>query len=82
MEMVIRLITFSPDIEEIDLFNNTIGNMSAKSLLDALELRKIKKLPSCGLSVSEKIEKEVFDAILKAGKKVKKKKGKGKKKKK
>ena len=32
------------------------------------------KVGSIGLSVTEKIEKEIFDAILKAGKKVKKKK--------
>jgi hypothetical protein len=35
---------------------------------------KKEKVGSMGLSVTEKIEKEIFDAILKAGKKVKKKK--------
>lgn len=74
MDIFVRIIKYSPDIEEIDLWNNSIGNMSVKMLLNALEYRKLKKVGPLGLSVTEKIEKELFDAILKSGKKVKKKK--------
>jgi hypothetical protein len=39
-----RLIKFSPDLEEIDLRNNSIGNVGAKMLLNALEYRKLSKI--------------------------------------
>lgn len=41
--MNIRLIQYSPEIEELDLHNNTIGNMSAKMILNALENRQKSK---------------------------------------
>ena len=41
IEAFVRIIKFSKDIEEIDLHNNTIGNMSAKMILNALEYRKL-----------------------------------------
>lgn len=34
----------SPDIQEIDLHNNTMGNMSARMMLNALEYRRKSKL--------------------------------------
>jgi hypothetical protein len=37
----LRLIKYSKDLEELDLHNNTIGNMSAKMILNALEYRKL-----------------------------------------
>ena len=40
IEMFCRLIKASEEIQEIDLHNNDIGNMSAQMLLDALEYRK------------------------------------------
>ena len=38
-----RLIQYSPEIEELDIHNNTIGNMSAKMILNALETREKSK---------------------------------------
>jgi hypothetical protein len=70
-----RLIEYSPEIEEIDIHNNTIGNMSATLLVNALEMRRLKKVGSLAVRVSEKIEPELFATILKLSKKVKKKKG-------
>jgi hypothetical protein len=35
-----RLIKYSKDLEELDLHNNTIGNMGAVIILHALEYRK------------------------------------------
>lgn len=40
----IRLIEYSPEIEEIDIHNNTIGNMSATLLINALQMRHLSKL--------------------------------------
>ncbi|RNA27199.1 LRR and PYD domains-containing 5 [Brachionus plicatilis] len=81
VEMITKLIKLSSDIQEIDLHNNTIGNMSAKMILNALEYRKINKIGNLAVRVSEKIDKELFNSIIKASKKIKKKKGKKKKKK-
>lgn len=36
----LRLIKYSKDLEELDLHNNTMGNMSARLILNALEYRK------------------------------------------
>ena len=46
-----RLIKYSPDLEEIDLRNNSIGNVSAKMLLNALEYRKLSKLKYLKISI-------------------------------
>jgi hypothetical protein len=35
-----RLIRYSKDLEELDLHNNTVGNMGATIILHALEYRK------------------------------------------
>jgi hypothetical protein len=34
------MIKYSKDLEELDLHNNTIGNISATMILNALEYRK------------------------------------------
>lgn len=78
--MFVRLIEYSPEIEEIDIHNNTIGNMSATLVINALEMRRLKKVGSLAVRVSEKIDPDMFATILKLSKKVKKKKG-GKRKK-
>lgn len=39
-----RLIEYSPEIEEIDIHNNTIGNMSATLIINALQMRHLSKL--------------------------------------
>lgn len=80
--MFVKLIEYSPEIEEIDIHNNTIGNMSATLIVNALEMRHLKKVGSLAVRVSEKIEPDLFNQIIKLSKKIKKKKGKGKKKKK
>ncbi len=49
--------------------------MSATLLVNALEMRRLKKVGSLAVRVSEKIEPEIFASILKLSKKVKKKKG-------
>ncbi len=49
--------------------------MSATLLVNALEMRRLKKVGSLAVRVSEKIEPELFATILKLSKKVKKKKG-------
>ncbi len=36
-----RIIKYSGDLEELDLHNNTIGNLNAKIILNALEYRKL-----------------------------------------
>ena len=41
---LLRLIQYSPELEELDLHNNTIGNMSAKMILNALEFRQKSKI--------------------------------------
>lgn len=81
MAMFVKLIEYSQEIEELDIHNNTIGNMSANLLVNALQMRQMKKVGSLAVRVSEKIEPDLFQRIMKLSKKVKKKKGKGRKKK-
>ena len=46
--------------------------MSATLLVNALEMRRLKKVGSLAVRLSEKIEPELFATILKLSKKVKK----------
>ena len=57
-----RLIKFSEEIQEIDLHNNAIGNMSAKMILDALEFRKKNK---SNFLFSKQISSQNFVLFLK-----------------
>ncbi|CAF0951270.1 unnamed protein product [Brachionus calyciflorus] len=65
-EMLTKLIKLSPDLQEVDLHQNTMGNMSAKMILNAMEYRKLNKIGNLAVRVSEKIDKDLFNSILKA----------------
>lgn len=69
----------SPDIEEVNLDHNLIGDGGARELLQALILRKEAGLPIMKLTVTVYISQDTFQKIMEYSTPPKRRKGKGKK---
>ncbi|CAH8521307.1 unnamed protein product [Schistosoma turkestanicum] len=76
MQIIKSIISYSKDLEEIDLFANDIGDLAARQILEGLLCRKDAKLPKIGVRLGHRINQDTFDKVQKLAPGPKKKKGK------
>uniref|UniRef100_A0A8C6W5B8 Predicted gene 28729 n=1 Tax=Nannospalax galili TaxID=1026970 RepID=A0A8C6W5B8_NANGA len=67
--LVTCLIKYSPQLREIDLGNNVLGEMAATNILEALRARRTGKLPALKITVTPQISSDTFKSIWKHSKK-------------
>uniref|UniRef100_A0A0B6ZLY1 Uncharacterized protein n=2 Tax=Arion vulgaris TaxID=1028688 RepID=A0A0B6ZLY1_9EUPU len=85
MRLFKKLIMNSKCLQELDLEDNTIGELGSREIMDGLKYRKEIKLGGCKVRTTHTITVDTFGSIIKFGNKVmkkgKRKRKKGKKKK-
>ncbi|XP_059506904.1 uncharacterized protein LOC125457920 isoform X2 [Stegostoma tigrinum] len=79
-QVLCQLIKFSDHLTELDLDNNSLGELCGKEILKALRERKEAKLQSLNIKVTAQMNEDTFSNILNSSKKLKKSKRKKKKK--
>ncbi|BFZ06078.1 hypothetical protein BsWGS_09117 [Bradybaena similaris] len=83
MRLFKKLIMTSKCLEELDLTDNSIGELGGRELKEGLQYRKEAKLGSCKVHTTHKLTTDTFSSVVKLGSRLTRKgKKKGKKRKK
>ncbi|KAM7541641.1 hypothetical protein Aperf_G00000033829 [Anoplocephala perfoliata] len=81
MELLKMIISYSKDLQEVDIFGNDIGQVAGRIILEGILARKDNNLPRIGVRVTHLLNQDTYDMIRKLAPKPKAKKKKQKKKK-
>lgn len=63
--LMATIVAMSPDIQELDVFGNDIGEIGANMILEALKHRTTNKFPLMGMKIGPKLSSDIVANIIK-----------------